>query len=161
MKLYVKQKFFSLIHDRFKVYDEAQQVIYEAHDKFFSIRNRTTLYDLQGHVVLELTRKIFSFVNTYYLNINGEKEVSISRKFFDLRPRFYFTGLDLQVEGDFFAHDYNIILNGAIIATIHKKWLAWSDTYEIDVKDEDHQILAIGVVLAIDCIFEDHQKSNS
>lgn len=52
MKLYVKQKFFSLIHDRFKVYDENQQVIYEAHDKFLSIRNRTTLYDPQGQVVL-------------------------------------------------------------------------------------------------------------
>ncbi|MFA7031994.1 MAG: LURP-one-related family protein [Bacilli bacterium] len=161
MKLYVKQKFFSLVHDRFKVYDENQQVIYEAHDKFFSMRNRTTLYDLQGQVVLELTRKIFSFVNTYYLNVNGEKEVSISRKFFAIRPRFYFTGLDLQVEGDFFAHDYSIILNGTTIATIHKKWLAWSDTYEIDISDEEHQVLVIGVVLAIDCIFEDHQKSNN
>ncbi|HML99828.1 MAG TPA: LURP-one-related family protein [Bacilli bacterium] len=160
MKLYIKQKFFSPVHDRFKVYDENQVVIYEAKDKFFSIRNTTTLYNLQGQVVLELKRKFFSFVNTYFLNIAGKEEVSISRRFFSLRPRFYFTGLDVQVEGKILAHDYEIILDKKVIARIHKKWLAWSDTYEIDIQDERYEILVIGIVLGIDCVLEDQSKNN-
>ncbi|MCH4201987.1 MAG: LURP-one-related family protein [Bacilli bacterium] len=161
MKLYIKQNFFSLVNDRFKVYDENQVVVYEAKDKFFSIRNKTTLYDLQGQVVLELKRKILSFVNTYFLDIAGEGVVSISRRFFSFRPRFYFTGLDVQVEGKILAHDYEIIMNGKVIASVHKKWLAWSDTYEIDIKDEHHEVLVIGIVLGLDCVLEDQRKNSN
>ena len=42
-----------------------------------------------------------------------------------------------DVEGNIWSHDYTISKKGQIIATIHKKWLSWSDTYEMNIYQRD------------------------
>ncbi len=50
------------------------------------------------------------------------------------------------------SHDYEITQQGRTIVTIHKQWMTWGDCYELDIADAQDEIVALSVVLAIDCV---------
>lgn len=52
------------------------------------------------------------------------------------------------------AHDYQITQGGQEIVSISKEWMTWGDSYELDIADPEDEIVALSVVLAIDCVTE-------
>ena len=58
------------------------------------------------------------------------------------------------------AHDYTIESGGRYIASIHKRWMTWGDSYEIDINDGEDIILALAVIIAIDCVIDCSQSNN-
>ena len=52
------------------------------------------------------------------------------------------------------AHDYQIIKRGRKIVTISKEWMTWGDSYELDIADPADELVALAVVIAIDCVTE-------
>ena len=50
------------------------------------------------------------------------------------------------------AHDYQILKGSQPIVTIRKEWMTWGDTYELDITDPADEIVALAVVLTIDCV---------
>jgi len=52
------------------------------------------------------------------------------------------------------AHDYEIIKNGHSIVSIRKEWMTWGDSYELDIANPEDEIVALAVVLTIDCVME-------
>ena len=61
-------------------------------------------------------------------------------------------GLGWEVEGSFWEHDFEITENGRPVVSIHKQWMTWGDCYELDIADGADEIIALAVVLAIDCV---------
>lgn len=66
-----------------------------------------------------------------------------------------------NVEGDFFAHDYVIDSNGTEVVSIHKAWVSWGDTFELDIADGNDEITALAVVLAIDAVLDSQNATAS
>ena len=60
----------------------------------------------------------------------------------------------LEIEGNVWAHEYEIRRNGRPIVSISKEWLTWGDSYVLDILDPADEILALAVVLTIDCVAE-------
>jgi uncharacterized protein YxjI len=57
------------------------------------------------------------------------------------------------VEGSFWEWDYHILSSdGSVVATIEKQLFNFTDTYMIDVYEEQDSLLALMVVLAIDAV---------
>ena len=52
------------------------------------------------------------------------------------------------------AHEYEIQKNGNTIVSIQKEWMTWGDSYELDIADPKDEIVALAVVLTIDCVTE-------
>jgi uncharacterized protein YxjI len=61
-------------------------------------------------------------------------------------------GLDWLIDGSFMAHDYEITKAGSPIVSIRKEWMTWGDTYELTITEPQQEILALAVVLTIDCV---------
>ena len=57
------------------------------------------------------------------------------------------------------AHDYEILQNGVHIVSIRKEWMTWGDTYEIDIANDADEVIALAVVLAIDCVMASSQAA--
>mgnify|MGYP003537764762 FL=1 len=45
------------------------------------------------------------------------------------------------------------------IVTIEKEWMTWGDSYELTITDPRDEIIALAVVLTIDCVVE--QQNNN
>ena len=153
-KLYMKQKVFSW-KDRFTVKDEWGDDRYVVEGKALSLGHKLYIYDVNGEEVAFVRQKVLSLLGRYFVYIGGEQAAEIQRRFTLARPRFEILGPGWDCRGDFFAHDYEITSAAGTVASIHKAWLSWGDSYEIAIADGVDERIALAVVLAIDCVLAD------
>ena len=105
-------------------------------------------------VVAFIQQELFTFLPQFTVFVGGAEVARVKREFTFFRPRYTVEGLDWDVDGSFWEHDYQITANGRPIVTITKEWMTWGDTYELDIADPADEIVALAVVLTIDCVQE-------
>lgn len=88
----------------------------------------------------------------YYVFCGDRQIAEIKKEFTFLFPKYTIDGLGWEIEGSFMAHDYQIRKNGLPIVSISKEWMTWGDSYQLDISDPRDEIIALSVVLAIDCV---------
>jgi uncharacterized protein YxjI len=152
-QLYLKQQVFS-ITNQFKVYDEQQKVIYDCKGEFLSIRREIKIYRSADKVlVYSLQKKILSFLHAYFLkDASGDVVARLEQKFSFFGPKFkvYYHNEEFDLRGNLWGFDYTVFSKGIQLIQVHKKWLAWGDTYEILVDDSFNLDLAVAMVVMID-----------
>ena len=159
MKLYMKQKVFSW-NDRFTVKDAMGNDKYFVEGELFSWGKKLHVYDLQGREVAFIKQEVWSFMPRFYVFV-GEREVAQIRKEFTfLFPKYTIDGLGWEIDGSFWEHEYEIRKLGRTIVTISKEWMTWGDSYELDIRDPGDEIVALAVVLTIDCVRAAQSSSN-
>ena len=153
MRLYMKQKVFSM-KDRFTIKNEAGEDVYTVEGKFISLGKKLHILDLNGEEVAFVKQELLTFLPKFTVLQHDEPMAQIQKKMSFLKPKYVVTGLDWTIEGDVFAHDYTVFAGEQPIVTIHKKWMAWGDTYELDVAEGADVPLTVAVVLAIDAVMD-------
>jgi len=151
MKLYIKQKVFSW-GDKFTIKDAAGNDRYWVKGEVLSWGKKLHVYDMADREVAFIKQEIWSFLPRFYV-FCGEKQVAeIKKEFTFLFPKYSIEGLGWEIEGSFLAHDYEITKNGRSIVSISKEWMTWGDSYELEIADPADEIVALSVVLTIDCV---------
>ena len=153
MKLYIKEKVFSW-GDKFTVKDAVGNDKYIVEGEVFSWGKKLHVYDMAGMEVAFIKQEVWSFLPRYYVFCGEEQVAEIRKEFTFLFPRYTIDGLGWEIEGSFMAHDYEITQNGHSIVTIRKEWMTWGDSYELDIAKPADEIVALAVVLTIDCVME-------
>ena len=151
MKLYIRQKVFSWV-DKFTVKEESGEDKYFVEGEFFSWGKKLHVYDAAGNEAAFIQQKVWSFLPKFLVFVDGRQVAEIVKEFTFLRPKYSIEGLGWEIDGSFMAHDYEITQQGRPIVTIHKEWMTWGDCYELNIDDAWDEILALAVVLAIDCV---------
>ncbi len=160
MKLLMRQKVFSW-RDRFSIKDADGNDKYYVEGELFTWGKKLRIYDLNGVEAAFIQQKVFSLLPRFFVFINGNQVAEIIKEFSFFRPRYTIDGLGWEVSGDFFSHDYEIVENGRTVVTINKEWFTWGDFYTLEVDDQRDEILALAVVLAIDCVTDAQNDSSS
>lgn len=158
MKLYIKQKVFSW-GDKFRIYDAEGNDCYYVEGEVFTLGKKLHLYDLNGIERCYIHQKLLSFLPRFFIGQDGVDTAEVVKKFTFFHPEYQVNGPDWQVSGNFLAHDYVIKDGNSAIASISKKWLAWGDTYEIDIAVHADALLVLSVVLVIDAILQQQSSS--
>ena len=159
MKLYMKEKVFSW-SDRFTVKDASGNDKYFVEGELFSWGKKLHVYDLQGMEVAFIKQEVWSFMPRFYVFI-GQRQVAEIRKEFTLFfPKYSIDGLGWEIEGSFWEHEYEIRKLGRPIVTINKEWMTWGDSYELDIENPADEIIALAVVLTVDCVNEAQRSNN-
>lgn len=153
MKLYIRQKVFSW-KDKFTVKDHNGQDKYMVEGEIFSLGKKLHVSDMAGNEVAFIQQKLISFLPRYFVFVGERQVAEIARKFSLFRPKYEVLGLNWQVEGDFFAHNYVIYDADRPVVEINKEWMTWGDCYELNIAPGANEIIALATVLAIDCATE-------
>ena len=153
MKLYIKQKVFT-IKDKFKVKDEAGNEQYFVEGKLLSLGKKFYIYNMEKEEVAYIEQKLMNLMPKFFVYVKGEKIAEIHKKFSFLKPKYEIVGKNWVTNGDLWAHEYNItdMDSGNQIASIHKEWMTWGDSYMLDIEDEKHEISIMALILAIDAV---------
>ena len=160
MKLYIKQKVFSWA-DKFAVKDDRGEDRYYVEGEVFSFGKKLHVYDMAGREVAFIKQEVWKFMPQYTVFCSGREVATIRKEFTFLFPRYVIDGLGWEIDGSFMAHDYRITQSGRPIVTIRKEWMTWGDTYELNITDPGQEILALAVVLTIDCVLAARAAANS
>ena len=153
MKLYIKEKVFSW-GDKFTVKDEYGCDKYFVQGEVLSWGKKLHVYNTVGNEVAFIKQEVWSFLPRYYVFCNGVQVAEIKKEFSFIFPKYSVAGLGWEIEGKFMAHDYDIKKGNQIIVSISKEWMTWGDSYELDITDPEDEIVALAVVLTIDCVTE-------
>ena len=159
MKLYIKEKVFSW-GDRFTVKDIYGSDKYFVEGEVFSWGKKLHIYDTSGREAAFIKQELWSLLPKYYVFCEDRKVAEIKKEFTFLFPKYTISGLGWEIDGSFMAHDYQISKCGRSIVTIRKEWMTWGDSYELDIVDPKDEIVALSVVLTIDCVTESNSSAS-
>ena len=160
MKLYIKQKVFSW-GDKFTVKDEYGYDKYIVEGEIFTWGRKLHVYDMVGNEVAFIKQEVWSFLPRYYVFCGNQQVAEIVKEFTFFFPKYTVEGLGWDIEGSFMAHDYEITKNGQSIVSISKEWMTWGDSYELDIRNPEDEIVALAVVLTIDCVIAAASNNNA
>lgn len=161
MRYKVRQRVFSF-GDNFTIKDESDRPWFIVRGKFFAIGDKLALEDLDGNQLFYIEQKLFKFLPEYNIFQNDiqvakvKKELSFFKPKFSIESRFG----QYEVDGDIFSYSFQVLKNNRTVATINKKWFAFSDTYGVDVIDEENQAFLLTLVIVIDQIMHDKNNNN-
>ena len=157
MKRYIREKVFSW-SDQFAVKDELGNDRYLIKGEIFSLGKKLHILDMLRREIASIKQELFTFMPSYHVWVGDADVAQIVKKWTFLRPKYEIAGLSWEINGDLWEHRYQIFCGGHPIVSIQKAWMTWGDAYELDIVDPKDELLALAVVLAIDCVLEDNDS---
>lgn len=158
MRLYMKEKVFSW-NERFTVKDENGWDKYFVEGEFFSLGKKLHLLNVHGEEVAFIQQRLFTLMPRFAVTVAGRELAEIRKEFTFFYQRYVIDGLGWEIDGDVWAHDYVIRKNGRTIVRITKEWFTWGDSYVLDILDPADELVALAVVLTVDCVAEASQNN--
>ena len=151
MKYYIKQKVFSW-KDKFFIKDSDGVDRYYAESEFFTWGKKLHLYDMNGTEVAFIKQEVWRFLPHYHVFVDGVEIAEVVKEFTFLKPKYTVNGPGWEINGSFGAHEYEVTRNDYPVFRVHKEWMSWGDSYEIDIEKPEDTIAALAVTLIIDCV---------
>lgn len=163
MKLVIKQKFISILHQRFDVLNEEEKILY-------TVKPCKNLF--KKHQIFDENEKLLGYVKKRYCRVfarndilNADKKIEyiIKRKFTIFTKSFKVinkTGSQdkFSLSGNIFAWNFELRKNDQVVAEYEKKIIALTDTFKINILDENYTTLAIGIAVSLDNALRDGNK---
>jgi uncharacterized protein YxjI len=149
----MKQKIFTLADD-FTIRDEAGEDRFRVNGKVFSIGAKLSFQDMQGHELAFIKQRLLHWGPTYEIYRNGDLVAVVKKKLFTFFHCTFTVDVpgpdDLTAEGRCTDHEYTFTRASGVAATVSKQWFAWSDTYGVDIRDGEDDILLLASTVVID-----------
>jgi uncharacterized protein YxjI len=153
MRYLMKQKLLSF-GDDFYIKDENGRDLYFVDGRAFSIGDKLAFKDLEGHELAFIRQKLLAWGPTYEIVRDGAVAAVVKKHVFALFHHRFSVDVpgpdDLEAEGDFLDHEYTFRRGDRVVATVSKRWFAFTDTYGIDVADDEDQVLILASAVVVD-----------
>lgn len=156
MKYLIKQKVFSL-NSSFTIKNELEEDCFQVEGKVFSLGKKLALNDMLGNEIFFIEQKLMKLMPEYHLKRNGETVAIITKKLSFLKAKFEISSSigHFYIEGSPLGYNYTIIEDNQIIATISKQFFALSDTYGVEVNENQDSAFIIGLIIVIDQVMNE------
>lgn len=143
------------IGDDFWIENDEGKKIFKVDGKVLRIRKTLVFEDVKGKKLAQIQERLLTIKNTMVIedaegnNLATVKKALITplRDRWDVKVK---NGPDLDVRGDFLAHEYSIKQNGKKVAEVSKKWLSLTDTYGVEIEPGQNDVLILAIAVAID-----------
>jgi uncharacterized protein YxjI len=153
MQYQMKQKLFSW-GDDFIIQNALGEDSFFVDGKAFSLGDQLSFQDMARNELAFIKQKIFAWGPTYEIYRAGELSAVVKKElftFFHCRFNVDVPGPDdLTAEGNFAHHEYIIKRGAGTVATVSRKWFSWTDTYGVDIDDQQDTVLLLASTVVID-----------
>lgn len=148
MKLYIIGKFFSF-HRKLYVKDENNRNIYEISNRFFTMGHKTTICTPSGKEVAYIRQKLLRIMPTYDVFVCGKFMCRIKRKL-NFMKRNYSIDNGYELRGSLMDLNFDLYdASNKKVASIRKKFLSFTEKYELEIENEKDALLALSIIATI------------
>ncbi|WP_153732961.1 LURP-one-related/scramblase family protein [Sporosarcina obsidiansis] len=159
-QLYIKQKVFSM-SGKFTVKDQDEKDVYYVEGSLMKIPKTYSIMNPEMKDVALITKKTFSFLPTFFVEVDGQEMVTIKKEFTFLKARYAIDAVGIEVRGNWWDMNFEVIQNGEVIGAVDKHWFTWGDSYQVQIVKEEMETLLVALVVAIDCAKADQAAAAS
>jgi uncharacterized protein YxjI len=161
MRYLMKQKLFCW-GDDFRIQNEAGEDVFFVDGRAFSIGDKLSFQDMSGNELAFIRQKLLAWGPTYEIQRDGQLAAVVKKELFTFfRCRFMIDVPgpdDLEAEGNFLDMEYTFSRGGATVAEVSKRWFAFTDTYGVDIADDQDPVLILASTVVIDMVCHGDQK---
>lgn len=157
-ELYIKQKVFSL-GEKFTIKDDQENDVYFVEGSFMKIPKTFEIMDMSRNEIALITKKTFSFLPKFKVDVNGEEILRIKKEFTWFKSKYTIEAAGIEVDGNWWGMDFQILCRGEVIGQVNKQWFSWGDSYKVQIFDEEMETVIIALVVAIDCVKSDEAST--
>ena len=159
-QLYIKQKVFSL-SGKFTVKDQQENDVYYVEGSFMQIPKTFSILNTVRDEIALITKKMFSFLPTFFVEVNGREVLTIKKEFSFFKARYTIDAAGIEVKGNWWDMNFEVLQNGEVVGKVCKEWFTWGDSYKVQIMDEKMEAIMIALVVAIDCVKADQAAAAS
>lgn len=159
-QLYIKQKVFSL-SEKFIVKDQEEKDAYYVEGSFMKVPKTFSIMNQDRDEVALITKKVLSFLPTFFVEVNGQEVVTIKKELSFLKARYSIDAGGVEVQGNWLDMDFQVLQNGTVVGEVGKEWFSWGDSYRVNVLNEEMETIILALVIAIDCVKSDQSAASS
>ena len=160
--LYTSTRLFTLHHE-IDINDDDGNIAYLAGTKFFSILDKTDIFDSEDKHVAHIERKLISLHQRHYITMENGQEFEVSNELFHLIDDVInIEGLGWRLVGNILA--LNFILydeEEKIVALVSQKMLSMHDKYCIDIYQAEHEQIVVAIVITLQHMIRDRESASS
>ncbi|HWL11534.1 MAG TPA: LURP-one-related family protein [Ureibacillus sp.] len=158
--LYIKQKVFSL-SGKFTVKNQLEQDVYFVEGSFMQLPKTFSIMNTSRDEVALITKKVFSFLPKFFVEVNGKEAVTIKKEFSLFKPRYTIDAAGIDVKGNWLDMNFQVLQHGEVVGNVSKEWFTWGDSYKVQIVNEEMEAIIIALVVAIDCVKADQAATSS
>ncbi len=149
----MRQRMFA-IGDDFYITDEQGRRAFKVDGKALRVRSTLKFEDANGRELYKIQERIARVRDSMTIERpDGSAAAKVHNALITpLRDRWSIDvpgGADMSTKGNIVNHEYRIEQNGAVVATISRRWFRVRDTYGVEIApgQDDALLLAITVVI--------------
>jgi uncharacterized protein YxjI len=158
-QLYIKQKVLSL-SGKFTVKDEQEKDVYYVEGSFMKVPKTYSIMNPAREEVALITKKMFSFLPKFFVEVNGQEVLTIKKELSFLKPRYTIDAAGIDVQGNWWEMSFQVLQHGEVVGQVSKEWFTWGDSYKVQILNEEMESIIIALVVAIDCVKADQASSS-
>ena len=103
--------------------------------------------DTARQEVALITKKTFSWLPTFFVDVHGQETVMIKKEFTFLKARYSINAAGIDGTGELVGCGFRGVPKQKMIGAVSKKWFTWGDSYQLQIADDEMERLHV----AIDC----------
>ena len=166
MRYRMREKIFSL-GDGFVIQDADGNDRFYVDGKMFSIGDKLSFQDMQGNELAYIREKLLSWGPSYVIEYPGgvdadRRSATVKKHLFTFFRCAFTVDVpgpdDLEATGSLLDHEYEFQRRGRTVATVSKKWFSFTDSYGIDVKEGENDVLILASAVVIDLCCHGDEK---
>lgn len=158
-QLYIKQKVLSL-SGKFTVKDEQEKDVYYVEGSFMKVPKTYSIMNPAREEVALITKKMFSFLPKFFVEVNGQEVLTIKKELSFLKPRYTIDAAGIEVHGNWWEMNFQVLQHGEVVGQVSKEWFTWGDSYKVQILNEEMESIIIALVVAIDCVKADQAAAS-
>ena len=148
VKFVLRQRVFSWF-DSYDICDEHGNFVYRVEGKL-DWGHKLLIYNAYGDEIAQIKEEVFTFMPKFYMIINQQEVGVIQKEFSFLKPKFHVSFNDWTITGDFLGLNYEVLDQGRLVMKVYQELFRWSDSYVVDIVNEQDCLYCLMITLAID-----------
>ena len=161
MRYLMKQKFFSL-GGAFHIKNDHSQDVFSVEGAPLSFGHQLTFRDMSGNELAFIRQKLLSWGPTYEIFRDGQLFAIVKKELFSFFKHVFMVDVpgpdDLTAEGDFWDLEFTFSRGDRTVANVSRQWFSLTDTYGVDIGDDEDDVLILASAIVIDMVRADSNQ---
>ena len=160
--LFTSTKVFTL-HHKITITDAEENVMYRAESKFFSLRDKTDIYDHADQHVAHIERKILSIRQRHYVTMADGTSFQLSNELWHIiKDVTNIEELGWVLRGNIAELNFQLYdAQDQVIAVISQKLISIHDKYCVDIYQADKEPIVVAILVTLQHMIKDREAARS
>ncbi|MCA9044439.1 MAG: LURP-one-related family protein [Planctomycetaceae bacterium] len=153
----IKEAFWSW-GDDFNITDRNGETVFLVDGQAFSWGDKLSFQDADGRELAFISQTLLSWKPRFQILIDGEVFAEVVKEWTWFNQQFTLDvpgPNDYTINGSFWKHEFEFVRRGRVVARVSKNFWGWTDSYGVDIDDDEDVVAILCTCIVIDQVLHD------